>query len=133
MVFRLETSASDLNGGTLRYHSNQDMTRHEDRVLHADTRSTSIHSTLPLAPIEHIPRCTSPSTASQVAAMCRILRLQYECGHDSPNGTAPCAGRNYGGCKGQRIQDVRRPEECPSCGEWALQPKRCIRESRSLD
>ena len=28
----------DLNGGTLGYPSDQDMTRHEDRVPHADTR-----------------------------------------------------------------------------------------------
>ena len=71
--------------------------------------------------------------ASQVAAMCRILRLRYECGHDSPQGTAPCAGRNYGGCKGLKVNDVRRPEHCPRCGEWVLQRVCGIWGPRKLD
>lgn len=125
VTFRLETPVIDLNGGNRAYPSDKDMTRHGHRVSHADTRSTSTHSTLSLAPREHISRCTIPNT---VTAMCRILRLRYECGHDSPQGIAPCAGRNYGGCKGQRFYDQRRPENCPSCGEWISQPVSCIRD-----
>lgn len=130
VTLRLGETSFDLNGENRGYPSDKDMTRHEDRVSHADTRSTSTHSTLSLAPREHISRCTSPNT---VTAMCRILRLRYECGHDSPQGIAPCAGRNYGGCKGQRFHDQRRPENCPTCGECVLQPESCLPQPRALD
>lgn len=38
VTFRLETLASHLSGGKRGYSSDKDMTRHEDRVSHADTR-----------------------------------------------------------------------------------------------